>query len=168
VSRAGEWSFAVEYGGAVGPTATGLAAVSAEDVEAVSGRTCLLPKREAFDRRRQHGPQGRAAPHPPGHRCRDGKVTVKDVDTCGTFDEASRRAILQTGSRACHSAPLISRRGTVIGMISSHHDQPLRDLGSDRLAALDQFGRQVGRWLIWHRNTTVITALNHIHTIATR
>ncbi|MFD8812855.1 GAF domain-containing protein [Streptomyces sp. NPDC059627] len=80
------------------------------------------------------------------------QVTVKDVDTCGTFDEASRRAILRTGSRACHSAPLISPRGTVIGMISSHHDQPLRDLGSDRLAALDQLGRQVGRWLIWHRN----------------
>ncbi|MFF2510691.1 DUF6461 domain-containing protein [Streptomyces sp. NPDC058086] len=36
VGRAGDWSFAVEYGDAVGPTATGLGAVSAEGVEAVN------------------------------------------------------------------------------------------------------------------------------------
>ncbi|MGQ4434390.1 MULTISPECIES: DUF6461 domain-containing protein [unclassified Streptomyces] len=36
VGRAGDWSFAVEYGDAVGPTTTGLGAVSAKGVEAVS------------------------------------------------------------------------------------------------------------------------------------
>lgn len=36
VGRAGDWSFGVEYGDAVGPTASGLGAVSAEGVEAVN------------------------------------------------------------------------------------------------------------------------------------
>ncbi|MFF4314930.1 GAF domain-containing protein [Streptomyces sp. NPDC001507] len=96
------------------------------------------------------------------------QVTVEDVAASDAFDEDSRRAILQTGSRACHSAPLLSPRGTVIGMISSHHDRPLDPLTADRSAALDQLGRQVGRWLVWHRNTAVISALNHLHTTATR
>ncbi|MEW1773183.1 ANTAR domain-containing protein [Streptomyces sp. NPDC086777] len=96
------------------------------------------------------------------------QVTVGEVATSDAFDEVSRRTILQTGSRACHSAPLLSPRGTVIGMISSHHDRPLRHLGAAQSAALDQLGRQVGRWLVWHRNTTVISALNHLHATATR
>ncbi|MFF4119578.1 GAF and ANTAR domain-containing protein [Streptomyces sp. NPDC001714] len=96
------------------------------------------------------------------------QVTVEDVAASDTFDEASRQTILQTGSRACHSAPLLSPRGTVIGMISSHHDRPLHHLTAAQSAALDQLGRQVGRWLVWHRNTTVISALNHLHTTVTR
>ncbi|MER6080492.1 GAF domain-containing protein [Streptomyces sp. NPDC001833] len=96
------------------------------------------------------------------------QVTVEDVAASDTFDETSRHAILQTGSRACHSAPLLSPRGTVIGMVSSHHDQPLHHLTPAQSAALDQLGRQVGRWLVWHRSTTVISALNHLHTTATR
>lgn len=36
MGRAGDWSFAVEYGDAVGSTTTGLGAVSAKGVEAVS------------------------------------------------------------------------------------------------------------------------------------
>ncbi|MFJ9566929.1 DUF6461 domain-containing protein [Streptomyces fuscichromogenes] len=36
VGRAGDWSYAIEYGDAVGPTGTGLGAVSAMGVEAVN------------------------------------------------------------------------------------------------------------------------------------
>ncbi|MBW8792744.1 MAG: ANTAR domain-containing protein [Streptomyces sp.] len=96
------------------------------------------------------------------------QVTVKDVAASDTFDEVSRRTILQTGSHACHSVPLLSPRGAVIGMVSSHHDRPLLHLTAAQSAALDQLGRQVGRWLVWHRNTTVVSALNHLHTTATR
>ncbi|MEW2298078.1 ANTAR domain-containing protein [Streptomyces sp. NPDC006743] len=95
------------------------------------------------------------------------QVTVKDVAASDAFDEGSRRAILQTGSRACHSVPLPGPAGTVVGMISSHHDQPLHGLSPVQLAALDELGGQVGRWLVWHRNTVVLAALNHPHTTAT-
>ncbi|KUN82225.1 antitermination regulator [Streptomyces bungoensis] len=95
------------------------------------------------------------------------QVTVKDVAASDTFDEASREAILETGSRACHSTPLLSPNGTVIGMISSHHERPLHDLTPAQLTAMHDLGTQVGRWLLWHRNTAVLTALNHLHADAT-
>ncbi|MFF4845158.1 ANTAR domain-containing protein [Streptomyces collinus] len=94
------------------------------------------------------------------------QVTVKDVASSGTFDDGSRQAILQTGSRACHSVPLLRPNGTVIGMISSHHGHPLRDLAPAQLTVLQELGIQVGRWLSWYRNTAVVTALNHLHTRA--
>ncbi|MFF2097649.1 GAF domain-containing protein [Streptomyces sp. NPDC058202] len=52
------------------------------------------------------------------------QVTVKDVESADIFDEDSRQAILQAGSHAAHSLPLISRAGQVIGLISSHHEHP--------------------------------------------
>ncbi|MFJ3338963.1 ANTAR domain-containing protein [Streptomyces sp. NPDC086766] len=96
------------------------------------------------------------------------QVTVKDVAASDTFDEGSRQVILQASSRACHSVPLRSPKGTVIGMISSHHEQTLHDLVPAQLAELEEVGSQVGRWLLWHRNTAVFTALNHLHANATR
>ncbi|MFC9279140.1 GAF domain-containing protein [Streptomyces collinus] len=99
----------------------------------------------------------------------DGRqVTVKDVASSDTFDDGSRQAILQTGSRACHSVPLLRPNGTVIGMISSHHGHPLRDLAPAQLTVLQELGNQVGRWLWWYRNTAVVAALNHLHTRAVR
>lgn len=95
------------------------------------------------------------------------QVTVKDVAASDTFDEVSREAILETGSRACHSTLLLSPNGMVIGMISSHHERPLHDLTAGQLTAMHDLGRQVGRWLVWHRNTVVLTALNHLHADAT-
>ncbi|MFF7969769.1 hypothetical protein [Streptomyces sp. NPDC007905] len=81
--------------------------------------------------------------------------------------EGSRQAILQAGSLACHSVPLLSPKGTVVGMISSHHERPLLDLAHAQLAALHNLGHQVGRWLLCYRNTVVLDALNHLHTTAT-
>ena len=55
----------------------------------------------------------------------------------------------------------------MIGMISSHHEQTLHDLAPARLTVLRDLGSQVGRWLMWYRNTAVVTALNHLHAHAT-
>ncbi|OIK29289.1 antitermination regulator [Streptomyces malaysiense] len=94
------------------------------------------------------------------------QLTVKDIAASDTFDEGSRQAILQTGSRACHSVPLVSPNGAVVGMISSHHESTLGDLTETQLNALHDLGGQVARWLIWHRGT-VSGALNHLHALAT-
>ncbi|MFF1519926.1 ANTAR domain-containing protein [Streptomyces sp. NPDC058305] len=75
------------------------------------------------------------------------QVTVKDVESADIFDEASRQAILQAGSRAAHSLPLVSRAGQVIGLISSHHEQPLRGFSGPQLTALASTGAVVGGWL---------------------
>lgn len=96
------------------------------------------------------------------------QVTVKDVASSDIFDETSRRTILQAGSRACHSVPLVSPKGGVLGMISTHHEQPVGGFSPAQLTALHHLGGQVGRWLLWHRNTTVFTALNDLHSSATR
>ncbi|MER7839082.1 ANTAR domain-containing protein [Streptomyces sp. NPDC096040] len=96
------------------------------------------------------------------------QVTVKDVGSCDTFDERSRQTILQAGSRACHSVPLVGPKGNVVGMISSHHERPLHELAPAQLSALEQLGGQVGRWLLWHHSTVVVDALNHLHVRATR
>ncbi|MEV5795722.1 ANTAR domain-containing protein [Streptomyces sp. NPDC052192] len=94
------------------------------------------------------------------------QVTVKDVESSDIFDEASREAILQAGSRAAHSLPLVSRAGQVIGLISSHHEQPLRGFSRPQLTALASTGAAVGGWLHWHRQTAVLDALEHLHSTA--
>ncbi|MEU1167191.1 GAF and ANTAR domain-containing protein [Streptomyces sp. NPDC005921] len=96
------------------------------------------------------------------------QVTVKDVASSDIFDEASRQTILRAGSRACHSVPLVSPKGRVMGMISTHHERPVGGFSPARLTALHHLGGQVGRWILWHRNTTVFTALNDLHGSATR
>ncbi|MFJ8934902.1 ANTAR domain-containing protein [Streptomyces sp. NPDC102365] len=95
------------------------------------------------------------------------QVTVKDVAVADVFDEASRHAILQTGSRAAHSVPLIGRKDRVVGVISSHHAQPLTDFTRAQLAALEEVGTRVGDWLLWHRYTIVLDALEQLHATAT-
>ncbi|MGX9228121.1 ANTAR domain-containing protein [Streptomyces albus] len=52
------------------------------------------------------------------------RVTVTDVATDAAFTESARKAILATGSRGCHSTPLLAPRGRVEGMVSTHHERP--------------------------------------------
>ncbi|MEW2266282.1 ANTAR domain-containing protein [Streptomyces sp. NPDC047853] len=96
------------------------------------------------------------------------QVTVRDVASAELFDEASRYAILQTGSRAVHSVPLTTSRGTVLGMVSSHHEHSLTGFTTAQLAALQQTGTDIGRWLSWHWNTVVLDALERLHITVTR
>ncbi|MFE7037524.1 GAF and ANTAR domain-containing protein [Streptomyces sp. NPDC057621] len=95
------------------------------------------------------------------------QITVKDVAVADVFDDESRHAILQAGSRAAHSVPLVGRKDRVVGIISSHHEQPLSDFTRAQLAALEALGTQVGRWLLWHRHTIVLDALEQLHAAAT-
>ncbi|MFE0512942.1 ANTAR domain-containing protein [Streptomyces sp. NPDC058964] len=94
------------------------------------------------------------------------QITVHDVATAPVFDEESRRVILHAGSRACHSLPLLDERNTPLGVISSHHSQPLAGFSRARLDALQTLGATVGRWLSWHRRTVVLDALEHLHATA--
>ncbi len=94
------------------------------------------------------------------------QVTVKDVAVADVFDDDARHAILQAGSRAAHSLPLTTRTGAVLGMVSSHHERPLTGLSGTQLAALDAVGGSVGQWLLWHRHTLVLDALEHLHFLA--
>ncbi|MEU1053264.1 ANTAR domain-containing protein [Streptomyces sp. NPDC005876] len=96
------------------------------------------------------------------------QVTVRDVAIAEVFDEASRHAILQTGSRAAHSVPLVGARGRVLGMVSSHHERPLAGFTRAQLLALHQAGTDTGRWLAWHWYTVVLDALERIHATVRR
>ncbi|MFD5558840.1 ANTAR domain-containing protein [Streptomyces sp. NPDC127068] len=91
------------------------------------------------------------------------QVTVREVGTEELFDEDSRRVILRAGSRACHSVPLVSPLGALVGMVSSHHSRPLTGPSSVQLDALQETGTAVGRWLSWYRRTIVLDALEHLH-----
>ncbi|MFE9812263.1 ANTAR domain-containing protein [Streptomyces sp. NPDC005227] len=95
------------------------------------------------------------------------QVTVKNVESADVFDEESRQAILQAGSRAAHSLPLIGRAGQVLGIISSHHEKTLRGFSQTQFTALASTGAAVGRWLHWHRQTVVLDALEYLHARAT-
>ncbi|CAM5709285.1 hypothetical protein STENM36S_03418 [Streptomyces tendae] len=91
------------------------------------------------------------------------QITVRDVATAAVFDEASRHAVLQAGSRAAHSIPLTNAEGAVLGMISSHHERPLAGFTRAQLTALQQAATDVSRWLSWHWRTVVLDALELLH-----
>ncbi|RCH67790.1 ANTAR domain-containing protein [Streptomyces sp. SDr-06] len=94
------------------------------------------------------------------------QTTVHDVATDPVFTSAARQAILEAGSRACHSVPLVTAEGTCVGMVSAHLERPIQDLHPAQLKALEQTGQQAGAWLAWHRRTIVADALEHLHAIA--
>ncbi|MGI5349667.1 ANTAR domain-containing protein [Streptomyces sp. CA-250714] len=91
------------------------------------------------------------------------RVTVTDVATDTVFDEPARQAILAAGSRGCHSTPLIMPSGEVEGVVSTHHERPVRALSSAQARALDEVGAQAGRWLDWYQRTVVLDALEDLH-----
>ncbi|GAA2499050.1 ANTAR domain-containing protein [Streptomyces gobitricini] len=93
------------------------------------------------------------------------QVTVRDVATDPVFTEDARRTILEAGSRAAHSVPLVAG-GRCVGMVSAHFERPIHDLHAAQLKALEQTGREVGRWLAWYDRTVVLDALEHLHAAA--
>jgi GAF domain-containing protein len=102
-----------------------------------------------------------------GQAAQEGRqVTVTDVATAPVFDEESRASILQAGSRACHSVPLVTPQGVVLGMASSHHERPLAGFTRAQHDALEATGIAGGKWLSWHRRTVVLDALEHLHAAA--
>ncbi|MBO8187354.1 ANTAR domain-containing protein [Streptomyces spirodelae] len=91
------------------------------------------------------------------------RVTVTDVAADDLFDEASRDAVLAAGSRGCHSTPLTVPSGQVEGVVSTHHERPVRALSAAQARALDEMGVQAGRWLEWYQRTVVLDALEDLH-----
>ncbi|MGY0021173.1 ANTAR domain-containing protein [Streptomyces sp. YJ-C3] len=95
------------------------------------------------------------------------QVTVPDIARSTGFDEASKQILLDAGSRACHSVPLIARRGgMVLGVVSSHHREPLTGLRQEQLLQLQQLQRVAGTWLDWYQRTVVLDALEALHQAA--
>lgn len=91
---------------------------------------------------------------------------MRDIATAALFDEASRRTILRAGSRAVHSVPLVDRSGSVLGMVSSHHERPLTGFTQAQPRALRDIGSTAGHWLAWHRRTVVLDALEYLRVTA--
>ncbi|WAL93091.1 ANTAR domain-containing protein [Streptomyces sp. Je 1-369] len=94
------------------------------------------------------------------------QVTVKEVASSAGFDDETRRVILTSGSRACHSIPLVDEHRTVHGVISSHHARPLIGFTQAQLRELHAAGRTMGEWIRWHQETVLLDALEDLHQLA--
>ncbi|MFJ5262032.1 ANTAR domain-containing protein [Streptomyces sp. NPDC088387] len=94
------------------------------------------------------------------------QVTVRDIATAEVFDSETRQVILDSGSRGCHSVPLVDPDGGVRGVISSHHTHPVTGFTRTQLAAFDQVQRTTGEWLQWYAGTVVLDALEQLHRTA--
>ena len=73
---------------------------------------------------------------------RASRVLVPDVVTSGVFaGTPALRVLLDAGVRAVQSTPLVSSKGRVLGMISTHFDAP-HEVGERELRLLDLLARQ--------------------------
>lgn len=93
------------------------------------------------------------------------QVTVHDVATDPSFGEPARETVLRAGSRACHSVPLATGSGVLLGMVSAHVERPLRDLTRTQLGELAAVGAAGGRWLAWYDRTVLLDALEYLHAL---
>ncbi|MFJ9038478.1 ANTAR domain-containing protein [Streptomyces sp. NPDC102406] len=91
--------------------------------------------------------------------------TVGDIAAAhDIFPDETRQFLLDTGSRAVHSIPLIGPDGTARGVISSHYHQRLdAGLTRDQLDALDELRHQIGLYLHWHHHNVILDALEELH-----
>ncbi|WP_371667241.1 ANTAR domain-containing protein [Streptomyces sp. NBC_00289] len=94
-------------------------------------------------------------------------VTVLDVATDPVYDAPGRAAMLESGSAACHSVPMTTPNGDLIGVVSAHY--PHRNavnhvLGAERSHILHDVVDRAGAWLHWHRRTIILDALEDVHT----
>ncbi|MBC9713022.1 ANTAR domain-containing protein [Streptomyces sp. TRM66268-LWL] len=95
-------------------------------------------------------------------------VTVRNVAEDPVFTDGARRTILEAGSRAVHSVPLIGTDGACVGMVSAHLPEPSGELAQSQSALLTEIGRQAGRWLAWYEDTLVRNALEFLHALGRR
>ncbi|MFD5588743.1 GAF domain-containing protein [Streptomyces sp. NPDC127063] len=90
-------------------------------------------------------------------------VTVLDVATDPAYTDASRAAMLESGSRACQSLPITAPDGRLLGIVSPHYRLPRQCLGPALLHAVQETARQAGAWLDWYHFTIVLDALESVH-----
>ncbi|MFF0746497.1 ANTAR domain-containing protein [Streptomyces sp. NPDC004111] len=96
------------------------------------------------------------------------QVTINDVESAPVFDEPSRRAILDAGSLASHSAPLVTPNGICVGMVSAHLDHRVDGFSAPQRQAMAELGAQAGRWLAWYNHTVLMDALESLHSLGLR
>ncbi|MER5886102.1 ANTAR domain-containing protein [Streptomyces sp. NPDC001941] len=90
-------------------------------------------------------------------------VTIHDVVTAGVFSDQARRVILDAGSRACHSIPVLSPTGHLLAVMSTHHRTALGEFTEGQAGGLGATAEAAGAWLSWYRRTHVLNALEHLH-----
>jgi len=75
------------------------------------------------------------------------RVVVEDVTTSEIFaDQPSLKVLLDAGVRAVQSTPLVSSRGAVLGMVSTHFGRPLRPSARE-CQLLDVLARQIADYV---------------------
>ena len=101
-----------------------------------------------------------------------GRVIVHDVATSEVFSgQPSREVLLTAGVRAVQSTPLISSRGVVLGMISTHFPQP-HTPSDHELRLIDLLARQAADYIershferLLRAHSEAIEALNREHAL---
>lgn len=69
------------------------------------------------------------------------RIVIEDVEQSEVLaDPAALRSLLEAGVRAVQSTPLVTRSGTVLGVLSTHHRAPQRP-GDRVLGRLDRLAR---------------------------
>ena len=75
------------------------------------------------------------------------RVIVEDVRSSPILDnDSAREGLLEAGVRAVQSTPVVSRSGTIVGMLSTHYRSPRRPADRD-LRVLDLLARQAADWI---------------------
>ncbi|MFF3634602.1 ANTAR domain-containing protein [Streptomyces sp. NPDC002250] len=91
-------------------------------------------------------------------------VTVADVAADpGLAGHPVGLATLAAGSRAVHSAPMMTAEGACRGVISVHRTDPGRWLEPGEEAALGELAAELAAWRSWYRRTVVLDALEYVH-----
>jgi PAS domain S-box-containing protein len=101
-----------------------------------------------------------------------GRVIVHDVATSAVFSgQPSREVLLAAGVRAVQSTPLISSRGAVLGMLSTHFPQP-HTPNDHELRLIDLLARQAADYIershserLLRAHSEAIEALNLEHAL---
>ncbi|MFD6825018.1 ANTAR domain-containing protein [Streptomyces sp. NPDC060085] len=75
-------------------------------------------------------------------------------------------AALAAGSRALHSAPVLTHDGTCLGVITLHHTRPGTWMDTAQHTALTTLTDDLAAWRSWYRRTVLLDALEYLHTHA--
>jgi GAF domain-containing protein len=75
------------------------------------------------------------------------RVVVEDVEESELFlGTPAAEVMLDARARAVQSTPLVSRRGRILGVLSTHHERP-RVPTARELRRLDELARLAAGWL---------------------
>ncbi len=90
-------------------------------------------------------------------------VVVDDVETSPLYDESSRRAMLDGGSRAVLSVPVVDAENVVRGVVSAHYTTAGVTVDEKTLDLVQLQARECAQWLRWHDSMVLPTVINAVH-----